>query len=201
MRESSWSKYIKNNSTRNHMRPLHYQAKLIWVAVKTKKPRALSLGTGDGKEDIDLISRGWSVTGIDSEPYVGDHVFDVLKNMKKSSKFVFQNVSYENAKLSGKYNYIMAFNSLPFGDKKDMPPLFEQIAKHSAKGAVIAMTMFGPTHTFVKRKTCFAMNKKEIILLLESNDFEVLFIERNQYDVLMTNKHWDVFEIIARYNK
>jgi hypothetical protein len=200
MTPSSWDKYIKNISVRKNMRPIHYQAKLLWSAVKTKKPRALSLGTGDGKEDIDLISRGWNVTSIDSEPYSGEYVSGILKTMKKSSKYTFQNVSFENAKLSGKYDYIMAFNSFPFGDKKSIPLIFEQIAKHSAKEAVIAMTMFGPTHSFVKRKRCFSMSKREIISLLESNDFEVLFIERSNYDDL-TNKHWDLFEIIARNNK
>lgn len=50
---SKWENYIKNTISRKRpMRPLHYMSKLLWNAAKTgrtkRKPRALSLGTGDG---------------------------------------------------------------------------------------------------------------------------------------------------------
>jgi hypothetical protein len=191
---AKWEKYI-NNSKGKPMRPLHYQAKLLWI-VKNKKPRALSLGTGYGKEDIDLMSRGWEVTGVDTEPYVGIHMTKIQKEKKLKGKFIFQNVPFGDVVLTGKYNYIMAFSSLPFGDKKELAPLFDRISKHTSKKAVVAMNLFGPIHTFVKAGKCYSMTEKSITTLLKPN-FDILHMERKQFDRPEVNDHWDEIEVIA----
>lgn len=129
------------------------------------------------------------------EPYVGQHMREAVKKLK--GKFSFQNVAFEFTELTGKYDYIMAFNSLTSGNKKSYKAVFRYISKHSKKGAVFAFTMFGPTHSSCKSKTCFSMSRGSITALMKEISFDILRLERRQFDRPHKNDHRDEFEVIA----
>lgn len=196
---TKWEGYIKKTAkSRRQMRPLHYQSKMIWNTLKKKNPRALSFGSGDGKEEIDLMSRGWETTCIDIEPYSNLHMKNKIKKHKYKGVFIYQNVSFEDAKLTGKYDYIMAFNSLPFGSKNKLITILNNISKHSKSNTILAINMFGHKHSFVKNKVCYSMTEEKIKKLLEPN-FKIIHMERLQYDRPFKNDHWDEIEIIALF--
>lgn len=182
----NWIAFI-NRTKGTALHRLHLMSKLTWFDQKNK--RALSLGSGAGKETIDLLNYRWDVTCIDKE----SHSEIVIKSQTKK-KFIFQNVSFENTKFIGKYSYIFAYNALPFGDKKHLQSLCDNIYKHLNKGGVFALTLFTGDHTFVKKKQCFGVTRSYINNLLKN--YNIIWCEKIQHND-KPGVHWSSYDIIA----
>lgn len=182
----SWVSFIdRTKGTLPHH--IHIMSKLLWAPQKNK--RALSLGSGAGKEIIDLLKYGWNVTCVDIEPYS-----EIAIKSQTTKKFIFQNVSFEDTKFSGKYGYVSAYNALPFGDKKHLQFIVDAIYTHLAKGGVFGLTLFDGEHTFVKNGKCFGVNKKYINKLF--NEYNIVWCEKIQHNK-RANVNWVSYDIIA----
>ena len=112
-----------------------------------------------------------------------------------------QNVDFASIKLTGQYDYFFSFFALPYGDKKVVQKLVRHMSLYSKKDTLIALNFFGPEHDSVKKNIAFSMEQEEIVKLLESNRFKIIYILRRIYDKVdeegvMT--HWDVIDVMAR---
>jgi SAM-dependent methyltransferase len=186
---NKWFKFIDRSLNNSTLNKLHYQSKLLWYGMRKKK--ALSLGTGAGREETDLINKhGWIITGIDIEPYSNEVI---LKQVKKN-KFIFHNVSFEKMQLTGKYDFVFAYNSLPFMNKKYLSDVVDNIILHTKKDSILSINMFGNTHSFVANGTCFSITISYMKKLFSA--FKILYINREQYDI-NPKDHWDTIDMIA----
>jgi len=151
------------------------------VLLYGKKGRCLSLGSGAGNAEIDLIKKKWSVDAVDIEKY--SHV--VMLEKTKSKKLKFIHSSFDELKLTKKYNLIMAINSIPFMKKKNIPELFIKFRRHSHKKCIYIMTFFGKKHSFIKpinKKSPFGMSVSGVSKLFETYKIKILFIEENYHN-------------------
>ena len=94
-----------------------------------------------------------------------------------------------------------SFFALPYGDKKVVQKMVRHMSLYSKKDTLIALNFFGPEHDSVKKNIAFSMEQEEIVKLLESNRFKIIYILRRIYDKAdgegaMT--HWDVIDVMAR---
>jgi cyclopropane fatty-acyl-phospholipid synthase-like methyltransferase len=161
------------------------------VLLYGKKGSCLSLGTGAGVAELDLITKNWNVTAVDRDI----HSYNVMRESTKSKKLTFIHTSFEELKLEGRYDYVIAINSLPFMDKKHLPDLFNNLIKHSNKKCVYSMTFFGKNHTFVK-KSCFGMTIASIKKLLKTYKLTLLYIDQKNLTRL-GDVIFDVISVIA----
>jgi hypothetical protein len=187
---TSWRTFI-NRTIGNNINNLHKLAKTKYI--KKGAGRALSLGTGAGNDVVDLLKSKWEVTGIDIEPICEQVVLDQLKGIH-TGVFLFQNTSLVNMKLSGKYDYVSAFNILPFVNKTDLPSIINNILIHLCKLGVFAFNVFGENHSFIKTNSVFFLAEQSIKSLLTG--FTIVHKKRVQY-IRKDGTYWDTINIIA----
>lgn len=162
------------------------------------KYRALDLGTGSGNEAIDLVSKGWEVLGTDTSPRSGEVIAERANGLP--GKFQFQQGDFSTTRLTGHYDLVTSFFALPFGDKRNLPAVLNNISQHMQSGAVLAINFFGEKHDFVKKGLAYGTNKEEIINYLKANRFKVIFFLNrvyNQRDFSGDQIHWDIYDVIA----
>ncbi len=135
--------------------------------------RAFSFGSGPGNPEIDLIRKGWNVTSSDINPISGEVISERAK--MHHGQFSFQNRSFGNERMRGKYDYFFSFFALPFGDKKDVFKLVRHMSLYSKKNTLIALNFFGESHDFVKSQVAFSITEKELRSLMYKNRFEILY--------------------------
>lgn len=123
------------------------------------------------------------------------------KLSKKELKYLqFNNTSFDNMELDTniKYNYIIAINSIPFMDKTQLNPLFENLTKHSSKNCIYAITFFSNKSTYVKKKSCFGMTKASILKLCKLYKLEIQLLE-NTHSMRKDGVVFDIWQFIALF--
>ncbi|MEN9450388.1 MAG: hypothetical protein RJA83_1002 [Pseudomonadota bacterium] len=164
----------------------------------SEKHRALDLGSGAGNEDVDLLTRGWDVVGVDASPRSGEIIKERAKGL--NGHFSFLEADFRSAQLTGYYDFVMSFYSLPFGNKKELSLLVKNIGKHMKNGGIFAVTFFGYQHDFVKQGKAYGISKEELNNILRSNQFNVTFFLNRIFDQKTfagDPVHWDVFDVVA----
>jgi len=194
---NKWENYI-NQSVGAPLYYLHESALYLFPS-QCPNCRAFSFGSGPGNEEIDLVKKGWVVTSNDINPLSGSIITERVKIFH--GRFAFQNVDFASIKLNGQYDYFFSFFALPFGDKKEVQKLVRHMSLYSKKDTLIALNFFGPENDFVKKGVAFSMEHEEVIKLLESNRFKIIYILRRIYDKVDLEgikTHWDVIDVMAR---
>lgn len=118
-----------------------------------------------------------------------------------NGKFNFQLSDFENVTLNGKYDLVLSFFALPFGNKNNLPDLIGKISQHMRPDAIFAVTFFGKDHTFVKNGQAYGMSKDELSSLLTLNGFEIRYFLNRHFNQAGGNgdyDNWDVLDVIAR---
>lgn len=191
-----WDGYIDGTVGK----PLYYlyQQTINLYPSSTNKYKALSLGSGAGNEDIDLLTRGWEVTSTDSEPRSGEIISERAKYLSGVSHVY--TADYKSVPLKDNYNLVTSYFALPFGDKADLPMLFKNLSAHMLTGSILSANFFGHEHSFVKKGYAYGLDKTELEALLKANHFKIIFylhrvFEQTDYDGNRT--HWDVLDFIA----
>jgi hypothetical protein len=189
-KSTNWQPFI-NKTIGNNINNLHKLSKNRYI--KKFVGRSLSLGTGAGNDVVDLLISKWEVTGIDIESICEQVVLDQLKGTH-TGVFLFQNTSLVNMELSGKYDYVSAFNVLPFINKNELPSIINNISIHMCKSGIFAFNMFGKNHSFIKTNSVYSITEVSIKTLLF--DFNISHKKRVQY-IKKDGTHWDTINIIA----
>lgn len=162
---------------------------------------AINFGSGSGREDIELINNGWEVLSIDSCPVSLKVIKEATKNSKGKSHF-FRG-DFASVKLTKKYDLIMSFYSFPFGKKKDLDKILENINGHIKSDGIFVANFFGEEHEFVKNKKAYGLSQKELLTKLLSNNFKIIEFKNNiYYDQSFSSEgkkiKWDILEVIAK---
>ena len=88
-------------------------------------------------------------------------------------------------------------NALPFGDKKYLRQIVNNIYNHMSKGGIFALTLFSNKHTFVKNKKCYGVTNKYINELFKN--YTILWCEKMEFDMQPKSGivNWSSYDIIV----
>ncbi len=187
----SWNEYYEKmvmEPRAASVRALEYFAK----HPSTNKS-AYDLGCGNGRDSNALLSAGWHVTAVDSEPAAEEYLKkNIAKDLYENLEFVckpFEEIVWKNVSL------IHSSYSLPFCTKESFRDVMSSIADSITPGGLFSGNLFGDRDEW---QDISLVTKEEALEIF--NGFEMIFFEENEMDgptAVGPDKHWHVFEITA----
>lgn len=157
---------------------------------------AVDLGCGDGKETLELLSRGWTVLAVDGAPGGIARLLDSVPpaEAKRLSTTVapFAEIEVPAADL------VYAGLSLPFCDPDDFGLLWSRVVTALRPGGLFAGHFFGPRDTWFGTPDMTFHSPDEVEDLFTG--FEVVSLREQDEDGFAASgpKRWHVFHVIAR---
>lgn len=168
-----------------------------FLKIENRKGKAIDLGCGAGRDTIFLLKNNWNVLAIDRED-TKDIISNKL-NKEELERFRFIKQKFEDIELE-KNDLVVANFSLPFCNKKDFNELWNKIVKSISEDGYFVGNFFGLNDSWVNIKEQMVfLSKEEVLELLKPFDiikFEE--IEKDGKTALGTEKHWHIYEIIAK---
>lgn len=168
-----------------------------FIKLENKTGKAIDLGCGAGRDTIFLIKNNWNVLAIDRED-TGKIISDILNN-EELKRFRFESQTFEEIKLEDN-NLVVANFSIPFCRKELFNELWNKIVQSISQDGYFVGNFFGLNDSWAKTKEQMVfLSKEQVLRLFES--FNILSfneIEKDGKTALGKEKHWHVFEIIAR---
>ncbi len=150
--------------------------------------KALDLGAGPMNDARYLMSKGFEVLAVDSNPNARTE--DVPFAHASFEDFVFPKEAYD---------LVSAQYALPFTKPDAFPKVFEGIQQSLKEGGVFTGQLFGPRDGFAGAKTMTFLEREEVERLFSG--FEILKLEEEESDkesAIGEMKHWHIFYVIAR---
>jgi len=169
---------------------------LVKAAALFDKPGdALDIGAGAGRDSLHLLSRGWSVTAVDSSPssiaalrrLAGDR-FNVVQ--ATAQDFVPQHP----------YDLVNAQFSLPFIRPADFDATVARLRDAVRPDGVMCTTFFGP-HDYWNRpgaELTFSTREEVEQIFRGWGILELTEVEEDGKTADGSPKHWHVFHVTAR---
>jgi cyclopropane fatty-acyl-phospholipid synthase-like methyltransferase len=157
-----------------------------------KKKTALSIGTGGGVAERMLISNGWHVTCVDISKY-SDQVMRNMLTKAEEKRYTFVHSSARALKITKKYDYIIASNSLPFEQKEHVKRIINTLYEHLNKNGVLVLTLFGYNTSLVQYGRVFGVNEDEARELLPVSPPESFKTYSRTYG---NNQVFEIHEIV-----
>jgi 2-polyprenyl-3-methyl-5-hydroxy-6-metoxy-1,4-benzoquinol methylase len=179
-----WKKFAVETKNRNPW-PLVTEA----ISISRCTGLALDIGSGGGADSRAMNDAGFLVYAIDSEP-------QALRNVKGLGGIMPLKIDLAKEKSElpkGKYNMVVAYNSLPFFGRKNAFEIMSETKMRMSKRGVFVFSLFGKDDDFVKRKKAFSVTKEEIYRKFKGWEM-VHFIEEHKTE----GKKWHILKGILR---
>jgi tellurite methyltransferase len=164
----------------------------------SEAPRvAVDLGSGDGRDAIELLRRSWQVLAIDAEAAALERLRqrpDLPPGARLETLCQrFEEAAWPPADL------VNASFSLPLCPPDAFPALWQRITDSLKPGGRFAGQLYGERDGWVGRSGMTHLTRAEAERLLASLDIE-LFEEEETDSVTPrgTPKHWHIFHVVAR---
>lgn len=180
-----WSQF--NQVTKNNPpRELYLEALKF---IKVDSILALDIAAGACNETKDMLSRGFNVVAIDSNPELQE--IATIINSDNLTTHVSRMESYDYG--TKKYDFIIAMFALPFIEPDNFRKTFNKILESLKPGGIFAFHLFGVNDEWAANKKMTFFDEKSARELV-SNNKQLLFKEFN-YDGKTADrakKHWHV---------
>ena len=167
-----------------------------FMDMKIKPGTCIDLGCGAGRDTIFLIKNGWKVIAIDKEDT--EKMIRSFLNKGEQNSLKFMKQDFKNVILKP-CNLLVANASLSFCDKKYFYDLWNKILNSILKDGYFVGNFFGVNDTWTNRTNMTFFSKEEVIKLFSS--FEIINfkeIEKDGRTALGAEKHWHLFNVIAK---
>lgn len=184
-----WSQFNQNTNN-NPPRQLYTEALRF---IKSDDVVALDIAAGACNETKDMLSRGFNVVAIDSNPEIQEIAATINSNNLTTDVSTMEDYDYG----SEKYNFIIAMFALPFIEPESFKGTFHRIEKSLKPGGVFAFHLFGMNDDWATNKRMTFFDEKSAKELFDNNK-QLLFKEFD-YDGKTADggeKHWDVMRCI-----
>ncbi|NNM83952.1 class I SAM-dependent methyltransferase [Candidatus Parcubacteria bacterium] len=155
---------------------------------------ALDLGAGALNETKYLLSKGYTVDAVDSEPSFVDFGKNLAANLIVST---FDTLDFP----VGKYDLVNARYALPFNPPETFNAMFTRLATALKSGGIFIGQLFGLEDSWSDNKEMTFHTKTQVEALLDVNGLTILRLEEIKKEgktALQGGKFWHVFDIIAK---
>jgi len=159
--------------------------------------QALDLGCGAGRDSLALLRAGWDVVALDRDPRALESLREQSDKYRSGALTTVCRSFEDNVPLPT-VNLINAGFALPFCQPDAFQDLWSRICQSLRQQGLFSGHFFGPNDAWAD-KGLSILNHEQLMrqmagwTLLELNEFE--------YDgktAVGSNKHWHLFEVIAR---
>lgn len=165
---------------------------------------ALDLGFGEGKEVFGLASIGFEIDCVEISDLAIKNLEERIKD-NNEYKINIYNISIENFEIKeGKYDCIIASNSLPFLDSKEkVKNVVTNISKGLKKDGCFYLTFFGNKDEWKNKERMNFFDYEEIRSFLDSLEIKFYHsVIEEGYGKTMKGelKYWNIFKFIYTKN-
>jgi SAM-dependent methyltransferase len=192
----SWRDYYAQTGSRPPRETL-LSALDRWAETGPGGHDAVDLGSGNGRDTIELLRRGWSVLAIDAEP---DAVagLQARPDLPPGAKLKTQVARFEDAEWP-ETDLVNASFALPLCPPDAFPRLWRRIVASLRPGGRFAGQLYGDRDSWVGRPGMSFFTRAEAEALLAPLTIE-MFREEESDGVTPRGaaKHWHIFHIVAR---
>ncbi|PSB07904.1 class I SAM-dependent methyltransferase [Pleurocapsa sp. CCALA 161] len=158
---------------------------------------AIDLGSGDGRDTVEMLRQNWAVLAIDREP---DAINRLLARPHFNTlQLITQIVSFEQLQFPKSVDLINASFSLPFCSTDAFPSLWNQIFNSLVPGGRFCGHWFGDRDSWKNSGLINTFTLQQVEALLKPYTIELLESEEHPGTTpLGEDRYWHVFHIVAR---
>jgi SAM-dependent methyltransferase len=193
----NWVTYYQAVAGRPPRETLLKALDIFDAAGSIDRPRfAVDLGCGDGRDTVELLSRGWRVLAVDGEQKAFDRLLDrpIDRDLLETQLMRFENLSLPPA-----IDLINASFCLPFCPPADFPNLWETIVTSLNPGGIFCGQLFGDRDSWTVFPDRSHHTREQVETLLQPFDIELLDEEEHLGKTAIgEEKYWHIFHIVAR---
>ena len=193
-----WLEYYKATSRGPPMNTLTKALSLFDADGSVKGERfAIDLGSGSGRDTVELLRRGWKVLAVDNEPEAIKWVRSATKP-KYHARLKTRLVSFEKVRLP-KCDLVNASYSLPFCSPERFASFWRRILASMRPGGRFAGHFFGVRDEWARDSLMTFHTVRQVKAMLSHLEME-FFLEKewNGTTASGLRKHWHVFSVVAR---
>lgn len=158
---------------------------------------AVDVAAGEGRDTLELLSRGWHVIATDNHP----DAFPLLRSRvpeDQLSRLTTEDVDFARMRIP-LCDLVNASFALPFCHPEDFPGLWEKICTAIRPGGRFAGQFFGNRDSWASLPGRSHQSKEEVLALMKDFEIDKMRIEeRDDAPDLRSPKHWHIFHIVAR---
>ncbi len=175
-----------------------------------RKPFAVDLGCGSGRDTAELLRRGWHVLAIDSEPTGIDRLVQRAAGNGNAARHLETQVArFEDASWP-KADLVNSSYALPFCPPVCFMAVWERIVASLAPGGRFCGQLFGDRDEWASPSRASARDwgsppgmsfhsREDVLTLLRDLDVEHLDeVDEDGTTAVGDAKHWHLFHIVAR---
>lgn len=158
---------------------------------------AIDVAAGEGRDTLELLSRGWRVLATDGEPKAFDYLLPRVPEALKP-KLETLVVSFDEMHIPT-CDLVNASFALPFCEPKVFPVLWNKIVEAIRQGGRFAGQFFGKRDSWASMPGRTHHTKEEVLQLLCGFEVEMMREEeRDDIPEVRNPKHWQLFHVVAR---
>jgi SAM-dependent methyltransferase len=193
-RDSDWREYYERTAGRPPRRTL-------LVALDSfgegEGRAAVDLGSGDGRDTIELLRRGWSVLAVDAEPTAIVRL-KMRADLPQGAPLETRCARFEDATWP-MVDLVNASFALPLCPPERFPEVWARIARSLKPGGRFSGQLFGHRDEWHGEPGITFHQRDEVDRLLAG--FAVELLEEEETDTATPYgkpKHWHLFHIVVR---
>lgn len=193
--QSDWNAYYEATARRPPRRAL--LVALQGFSGSEAALDAVDLGSGDGRDTIELLRRGWAVLAIDAEPAALARLV-ARPDLPPGARLTTCVARFEDARWPA-CDLVNASFALPLCPPARFPALWEKIRASLRPGGRFAGQLYGARDAWAGRAGMTHHTRGEVVRLLAG--WEVELLEEEESDAITPHgkpKHWHIFHIVAR---
>ena len=158
---------------------------------------AVDLGCGDGRDVIEMLSRGWRVVAVDAEPEALRQL--QARPLPDGRDLTPIQARFEDVPLPIGLSLVNSSFAMPLCEPEAFHRLWERIREALPSGGRFSGQWYGPRDSWGGRPGMTFVGRDEALALLVGLELEMF--EEEEDDGLTPRgnaKHWHIFHIVGR---
>lgn len=158
---------------------------------------AVDLAAGEGRDTLEMLTRGWRVLATDAEPTAFAYLWPRVAS-SAHDRLTTAVASFETTALP-QCDLVNASFALPFCAPLHLPALWARIVAAIRPGGRFAGQFFGDRDSWASRADRTHHTQDEVMAMLAGFSIEMMRIEeRDDLSDVREPKHWHLFHVVAR---